>query len=77
VLSKFLGTDQIDLTLSSTVTADTLPTQTFATVDDLATNVMNGRIFGGIHYRNSTIVGKALGDQVADWALARYFQPVP
>ena len=59
VLSKFLGTDQIDLTLSSTVTADTMPTRTYATVEDLASEVMEARILGGIHYRNSTKVGRS------------------
>jgi hypothetical protein len=77
VLSRFLGSDQIDLTLSSTVTADTMPTRTYATVEDLAAEVMEARIAGGIHYRTSTTVGRALGDQVAEWALERYFQPVP
>jgi hypothetical protein len=77
VLSRFLDSDQIDLTLSSTVTADTMPTRTYATVEDLANEVMEARIFGGIHYRFSTTVGRALGDQVAEWALERYFRPVP
>lgn len=77
VLANFLGSDQIDLTLTSTVTADTMPTRTYATVEDLSAEVMEARINGGIHYRNSTIVGRAVGDQVAEWALERYFLPVP
>ncbi len=77
VLSRFLGSDQIDLTLSSSVTKDTMPTRTYATVEDLATEVGEARILGGIHYRTSTTVGRALGEQVAEWALERHFQPVP
>jgi hypothetical protein len=38
---------------------------------------MEARINGGIHYRFSTTVGRVLGDQVAEWALERHFQPVP
>ncbi|MEZ4595616.1 MAG: hypothetical protein R3C32_01595 [Chloroflexota bacterium] len=77
VLSRLLGTDQIGLTLASTTTADAMPTRTYATVEDLANEVMEARILGGIHYRASTIVGRAIGDQVAEWALERHFQPVP
>ena len=77
VLAAFLGTDQIDLTLGSSVTADTMPTRHYATVEDLANEVIEARILGGIHYRTSTVVGAELGRKVADWALERYFQPAP
>ena len=77
VLSTFLGTDQIDVTLGSSVTKDTMPTRHFATAAELGDEVMEARILGGIHYRFSTIVGKQLGTEVAEYALAKYFQPVP
>jgi hypothetical protein len=76
VLTAFLGTDQIDLTLGSSVTADTMPTRHFATAQDLADEVIEARILGGIHYRTSDVVGAELGRTVAGWALERYFQPV-
>jgi hypothetical protein len=75
VLAAMLGTDQIDLTLTSSVTADTMPTRHYATVEDLSNEVMEARILGGIHYRFSTLAGAELGRQVAEWALERYFQP--
>ena len=77
VLAEVLGTDQIDLTLGSSVTADTMPTRHYATADDLGNEVMEARILGGIHYRFSTLVGAELGRNVAEWALERYFQPAP
>jgi hypothetical protein len=77
VLAAFLGSDQIDLTLASSVTADAMPTRHYATAADLGNEVMEARILGGIHYRFSTVVGSELGHNVADWALAHYFQPIP
>jgi hypothetical protein len=77
VLAALLGTDEIDLTLTSSVTADTMPTRHYATAEDLANEVMEARILGGIHYRFSTLAGAELGRQVAEWALERYFQPAP
>ncbi len=58
-------------------TNDTLPSQTFATAKECVDEVLNARIWGGLHYRNSDNVGVQVGDSVADWALARNFQPVP
>jgi vanadium-dependent haloperoxidase-like protein len=46
----------------------------FATGDDLVTDVMNGRVWGGLHYRFSCIAGAALGRSVARWDLAHAFQ---
>ena len=46
----------------------------FATADDLVTNVMNARIWGGLHYRFSCIAGAALGRSVAHWDLTHAFQ---
>lgn len=76
VVANVLGTDEINMTLGSVPTAETMPTRTYATVEDLADEVMNARIWGGIHYRFSTDVGRALGEQVTDYALENYFQPV-
>jgi hypothetical protein len=75
VLTAFLGTDQIDLTLPGIATADTMPSRHFATAADLLNEVENARVWGGIHFRNSTEVGAELGKSVADWALARDFLP--
>ena len=77
VLTDFLGTDQIDLTLGSAVTKDTMPTRHYVTAAEMADEVMEARILGGIHYRNSTVVGKELGTKVAEYALDKFFQPVP
>jgi hypothetical protein len=38
--------------------------------------VANARVWGGLHYRNSTVAGLVLGRDVARWTLRRFFQPV-
>jgi hypothetical protein len=49
--------------------------RTYATVDDLMSEVVNARVWIGFHYRSSVVVGEALGKSAADWALARNFLP--
>lgn len=35
------------------------------------------RIFGGIHYRTSTVVSQAMGRRIGELEVARYLRPVP
>jgi hypothetical protein len=67
-LSAFLGTRRIEIDMPSTV-AGTDPSRHFDTVGDLITEIRNARVWGGLHYRGSTLVGSRLGDQVARWDL--------
>jgi hypothetical protein len=34
------------------------------------------RIYGGIHYRTSTVVGQAMGRQIGELAVRQYLKPV-
>jgi hypothetical protein len=72
VFRAVLGTDAIDVTLTST-TSPSMPTRHFATAEDLQTEVANARIWGGLHYRYSTDAGVALGKDVARYDLSRAF----
>lgn len=74
-LEEFLGAEDIGLTMDST--APGTGVHYFATVDDLRTEVENARIYGGDHWRKGGSDGTKIGDHVAKWALARYFQPIP
>ncbi len=75
VLTTFLGTPQIDIDIASTVPGLIHPIHHFASADDWVQEVVNARVWGGIHYRGSVLVGVGLGRQVAQWSLARYFLP--
>lgn len=39
--------------------------------DDFMREVAQARILGGVHYRNSTEVGMAMGQRIGEWALQR------
>lgn len=68
-LSAFLGTRRIEIDMPSLV-AGTDPSRHFDTVDEMITEIRNARVWGGLHYRGSTLVGSRLGDQVARWDLS-------
>jgi hypothetical protein len=77
-IAAALGTNNIDLTLwgASAIGGPNNVTQHFATVQDLQTQLVDARVWGGLHWRNSDVVGEAVGNAMSDWTLARYFQPV-
>jgi hypothetical protein len=41
-------------------------------IDDFIQEVANTRIYDGVHYRNSTEVGTAMGAKIGALAVARY-----
>lgn len=49
-------------------------THVFESTDDLRAEIINARVHGGMHFRNSVEVGATLGEHVADW-VAYGFRP--
>lgn len=49
--------------------------QHFNAADDLRTQIVNARVWAGLHYRFSGVAGVALGTNVADYDLKHAFQP--
>jgi len=73
VLTSFLGTNRIDLDLTSTAPNLLQPQRHYERVADLTQEIKNARVWGGIHFRDATVKGLTLGRKVADWTLKRYF----
>ena len=73
VFSEFLGTQRIELAVTSTVVPTT---RHFEWARDLREEIVEARLWGGLHYRFSSIAGLALGRQVARYDLDHAFEPV-
>ena len=52
-------------------------TQRFERPDDLQGQIVNARVWAGLHYRGSVRAGVQVGTDVARWTLGRFFAPVP
>jgi hypothetical protein len=48
----------------------------WTSIKDYAEEVSSARIYGGIHYRNSTVVGKAMGKKIGEQAVQNYLKPI-
>lgn len=73
LLRQYYGTDKITYSFDSKVTGTA---RTFATTGALTEESQMARIYGGMHFRYSTVAGAALGKQVANWTMQHYFGPV-
>jgi hypothetical protein len=69
-LSRVLGTDRIDLRVTSPTTGTT---RQYEFADQLRAEAVEGRIWGGLHFRRADVLSIEASTRVADWALDHYF----
>jgi hypothetical protein len=69
VMTALFGNDPGTLSITSPTAAGA--THTYRSFREIADEVSNARVWGGIHWRTSVEVGRALGRRVGDVALAR------
>lgn len=74
-LEKFFRTSHLAITLTSTsVTGVPLAQHSFSNIHEIVTEVINARVYGGMHYRTSGEDGAAIGRKVSNWVSRHYFK---
>jgi hypothetical protein len=68
-----LGGGRIDLNLTSAAAG---VTRHYEFAAQLRRDVIDARVWAGIHFRTADVVGANLGARVSHWSLARYFRPL-
>ena len=79
VLRMFFGDTpgSFQITSVSTLLVAAEPkVRTFETFSQPLAELIEARIWAGLHYRSADVQGQALGTKVANYAAANYFQPV-
>jgi hypothetical protein len=74
VLESEFGTGPNPLTMTSPTAPGAV--HKWANIREYAEEVSVARIYGGIHYRNSTVVGMAMGKQIGEVAVRNYLKPL-
>ncbi len=72
--TQFFGTDQIEIDLESSVTGTT---RHFSTAEELRTEIVNARTWGGLHFRNSSELAVTLGQEIVQNAFLHYLRENP
>jgi hypothetical protein len=73
VLQAEIGTSPMPTLTTTSVTAQGAA-RSWSTIDDFMQEVAQARIYDGVHYRNSTEVGTAMGKQIGALAVAKYLR---
>ena len=74
-LRTYFGTDSLDFAMTSAANGLIQPVRRYHTFSGALTDILNARIYGGMHFRNSTVQGAMIGKQVAQQMLSGYFLP--
>lgn len=74
VLSAFYG-DAIP-TVKLTTPTEPGVTRSFSKLSDIGTEIINARIYDGVHYRTSGEVGAEMGRQIGEYVMQNFLKPV-
>ncbi|MEU6918749.1 vanadium-dependent haloperoxidase [Streptomyces olindensis] len=74
MLTGILGTPRVDLRIRSLTTGTT---RHYRYAHEYERDVVDARVWAGIHTRTADEAGTATGRHLAAWALRKYFRPVP
>jgi hypothetical protein len=73
-LKYFFGSDDISFSIDSNVAGLANSVRTYSRFSDALTEVLDARIYGGMHYRNSTRIGANIGKQVSRFTTRHFFR---
>jgi hypothetical protein len=78
-LEQLFGTHRVAVTLTSASVpgiAPDLAEHRFTNTRDMVKEIIDARVYGGMHYRTSGVHGAVIARKVADYVAKHYFQPV-
>jgi hypothetical protein len=76
ILALFFGTDHLTFSLNSGNPNVIQKTRTYGRFSEETRDVVNARIYEGIHFRFADVAGRRQGRQVARWAFQHFLRPV-
>ena len=75
-LQAFFGTDKVSFTVTSNKCSPApCPARTFDRFSVALKEIIDARVWGGIHFRTADVQGSVLGKKVAHYLDKHYFQP--
>ena len=76
MLALFFGTDEVPFSITSNFPLAIQKTRTYSRFSDAADDVVNARVYLGIHFRFADTVARKQGKRVADWAFSHVLRPI-
>ena len=76
MLQLFFATDSVSFQMTTTNALAQQKTRSFTSFSQAEQEVINARVYVGIHYRNSDMTAAAQGRRVANWVFTHYLRHV-
>jgi hypothetical protein len=76
MLGLFFGSDELNFQVTTTNPNAVQKTRYFTRFSQAEHEVIDARVYVGIHYRNTDRVSRTQGLRVANWAFKNYFRPI-
>jgi len=74
-LNYLFGTDEVGFSMDSNVAGVVNPVRNYDHLSEALQEVLDARVYGGMHYRNSTRIGANMGKQVSRFTTRHFFRP--
>ncbi len=74
-LALFFGTDHMNFSLTTNNPAAVQQTRTYTRFSEAAAEVVNARIYEGIHFRFADVEAREQGRHVAQWVFSHFLRP--
>jgi hypothetical protein len=77
-MADFFGTDKVEITIVSgrSLNGIPIPPRQFDRFSRALKEIIDARVWGGIHFRTADVQGTVIGKKVAHWERKHYFQPL-
>jgi hypothetical protein len=76
-MQLFFETNEMPISITTSNTGPTVQdTRMFEKFTDVRSEVVEARIYEGIHFRFADELARKQGEQIAQWAHGHFFQPV-
>jgi hypothetical protein len=76
MLKNFFGTDKMAFSISSSNAQAVENPRSYTQFSDLADDIVDARIYQGIHFRFADEVARRQASHVADWAFSHFLKPL-
>src|SRR5262249_48224718 len=75
-LQLYFRTDKMTFSITTTNPLAQQPTRTYERFSDVARELVNVRIWQGIHFRSGDVAGRKIGWDVANWTFTHFLRPI-
>ena len=76
ILANFFGTDEVPFSMTSNTPQVVNKTRMYRRFSEAADDVVDARVYSGIHFRFADVVARRQGTHVANWSFAHFLRPI-